>query len=57
MLGIDWLTRNAAKWNFVEGTIMIRAPDSSGEASYTSHAGTGKELLLLEVSTQRGPIG
>jgi len=53
MLGIDWLTRNAAKWNFVEGTIMIRAPDSSGEAFHTSHAGIGKELYVRSVYTAR----
>jgi len=45
MLVMDWLTRNAAKWNFLEGTNMIRAPDSSLEAAHTSHAGIGKELF------------
>jgi len=23
MLGINWLTRNASRWNFLEGTIII----------------------------------
>jgi len=26
MLGIDWLIRNAARWNFLEGTIIIQNP-------------------------------
>jgi len=53
MLGIDWLTKNAAKWNFLEGTIMIRAPNSSVEAAHLSHAGIGKELCVRSVYTSK----
>jgi len=51
MLGINWLTRNAAKWNFLEGTIMIRAPNSRVKAAHSSHAGIGKQLSVKSVYT------
>jgi len=50
MLGVDWLTRNAA---FLEGTIMIRATNSSVEAAHTSHAGIGKELSVRSVCSTK----
>jgi len=42
MLGIDWLTKNAARWNFLEGTIIIQKPASSVGETHSSHAVIGK---------------
>jgi len=29
MLGIEWLTTNKARWNFLDDTIIIRNPESN----------------------------
>jgi len=42
MLGIQWLTRNASRWNFQDGTIMIRDPTSSVGETHSSHAVIGR---------------
>jgi len=53
MLGIDLLTKNAARWNFLEGTIIIQNPASSVGESQSSHARLGKELAVRSVYSQR----
>jgi len=51
MLGIDWLTRNAARCYFQEGTIMIRDPTSSVGETHSSHAVIGRELSVRSIHT------
>jgi len=51
MLGVDWLTKNAAFWNFLEGTIIIQNPDSSVGETHSSHAVIGKKLSVISVYT------
>jgi len=51
MLGIDWLTKNAAKWNFLDGTIRIREPRHTLRETDSSHAEIGRELSVRSVYT------
>jgi len=53
MLGIDWQTRNAARWNFQEGTIMIRDPTSNVDENHSSHAVIGRELTVRSIHTSK----
>jgi len=49
MLGIDWLTRNAARWNFLEGAIIIQNPAFKIGNTSPSPAELGKELAVRSV--------
>jgi len=53
MLSIDWLTKNAARWNFQEGTIMIRDPTSNIDETYSSHAVIGREFAVRSIHTSK----
>jgi len=53
MLGIDWLTKNAARWNFKEGTIMIQDPTSNIDETHSSHAVIGRELSVRSIHTSK----
>jgi len=53
MLGIEWLTKNAARWNFQEGTIIIRNPTSNTDETYSSQAVIGREPSVRSVYTSR----
>jgi len=46
MLGIEWLSSNAARWNFLEGTIIIQNPTFNVENTRSSPADPGKELSV-----------
>jgi len=53
MLGIDWLTRNEARWNFLDGTIMIRNPESNIRRVNPPPTQTGQKLSVRSIYTQR----
>jgi len=49
MLEIDWLARNATRWNFLEGTIIIQNPAFNLGPPSSSHASFGRELAVKSV--------
>jgi len=49
MLGIEWLTKNAAQWNLLEGTIIIQNPVLKVGESQSSPADSGKELSVRSI--------
>jgi len=49
MLGIDWLTRNAARWIFLEGTIIIQNPAFNSGRPSSSYADLGRDLTVKSV--------
>jgi len=53
MLGLEWLTKNAARWNFLDGTIIIKNPTFSVRDHQSSHADLGKEMSVRSVNIQR----
>jgi len=53
MLGIEWLTRNEATWNFLDATIMIRNPEFNIGNAKPPPVQTGQELAVRSVYTQR----
>jgi len=53
MLGIEWLTRNEARWNFLDGTIMIQNPAVTLVESKPPPVQTGRNLAVRSVYTQR----
>jgi len=53
MLGIEWLTRNEARWNFLDGTIMIRNPEFTLGEEKPPPAQTCQELADRSFYTQR----
>jgi len=52
MLGIDWLTTNEAKWNFLDGTTIICDHESNIGKLKPPPAQTGQELAVRSVYTQ-----
>jgi len=53
MLGIEGSTRNEARWNFLDGTILIRNPECTIGDAKPLPAQTGPELAVRSVYTQR----
>jgi len=53
MLEIEWLTKNAARWNFLDGTIIIQDPTFNIREPQSSHAEIGKEMSVRSVHAQR----
>jgi len=53
MLGIEWLTKNAVRWNFLDGTIIIQDPTFNVGDTQSSHADPGKEMSVRSVSILR----
>jgi len=49
MLGIDWLTRNAARRNFLECTIIIQNPAFNPGHPSSSPADLGKEMSVNRI--------
>jgi len=54
MLGVDWLTTNEAKWNFLDGTIKIRSSESNIGRVNPLPTQSGQELAVKSIHTQRG---
>jgi len=53
MLGIEWLTRNAVRWNFLEGTLVIQNPKATLKTTHSSSTESGKELAVGSIYAQR----
>jgi len=53
MLGIEWLNTNEAKWNFLDGTIEIRSPESNIGRVNPLPTQPGQELAVRSIHTQR----
>jgi len=53
MLGIEWLTRNAVRWNFLDGTLMIQNPEATLKTTQSSSAESSKELAVRSIYAQR----
>jgi len=52
MLGIEWLTTNEARWNFLDGTIIIRNPESNVRRVNPLPTQPGQELAVRSIHTQ-----
>jgi len=52
MLGIEWWTKNSARWNFLDGTIIIQNPIVSVGDPNSSKTKLGREMFLRGIHTQ-----
>jgi len=53
MLGIEWLTRNAVRRNFLDGTLMIQNPEDTLKTTQSSTPESGKELAVISIYAEK----